>query len=534
MKVVIFGNEAREKLKKGVDLIANAVKTTLGPRGRNVIYGYHYGYPLVTKDGVTVARQIESKDQTEQLGVLLIKQVAQKTADDVGDGTTTATILAAEIFNEGLKALHSGANPILIKRGIDRAVQDIVGFIDSKKIKDETVVNKIAMLSANNDKFLGDLIATIIDESGPDGIITIDDNFQNSETFYETVEGMQLNEGIVSPYFITNPEKMEAVYQNAHLLIIDSEIHSISQISGILDKAIKTGYPIILFAHNFHSSVLQILINSRIKNQIPIAAVKTPYFGEYRSEQLIDLAIITNGKVFGPGSGLRTEEAELSDLGRCETFKATKYWSNIVKGAGNQADISGRISVIKKTIEDTQSDYEKEKLRERLSKLTTGVFIIKVGGASEAEQKEKKMRVEDALLAAKAALDDGIVPGGGIMLLKAIPFIKEEGIEEELIGQRIIKRALRSPIMQISRNSGIEGAEIIAEIMKEPDYLWYGYDFLNNQFGNLYELGIIDPAKVVKSTIINAASIAGLLLTTECVCNEEEEAEISRTPKPRL
>src|SRR3990167_1743610 len=535
MKVVTFGVEAREKLKRGVDLIANAVKATLGPRGRNVVYGFHYGYPIVTKDGVTVARQVEAKDQTEQIGLLLVRQVAQKTADDAGDGTTTATLLAQEIFTEGLKAMTSGANPILIKRGIDKAISDVLVFIDRIKMGtiNENDLKKVAALSANNDPVIGNLIIEAINKVGRDGVITIDDNYQTKETYIETMEGMQFHEGMISPYFITDPEKMEAVYQNPYLIIFDGDLLSINQIAGILEKALKTGKPVILFANNYHNSVIQVLVNTRIKNSIPFVAVKSPYFGDFRTEQLIDLSILTGGKVIGPTTGLRPEEAELTDLGQCEKVKVTRYGTTIVGGVGQTRDIEGRINVIKNMIEKSESDYEKEKLRERLSKLTTGGAVIKVGGPTEAEQKEKKMRIEDALLACRAAVADGIVPGGGITLFKAVSAIGEGGAEEELIGQRIIKKALRAPLLQIAANSGIDGAEIAAEINIRSKESWYGYDFLNNRFGDLMELGVIDPARVVKSTIINAASIAGLLLTTEVVCNEEEEETVTRTPKPK-
>lgn len=546
MKVVIFNDEAREKLKRGVDLIANAVKATLGPRGRNMIYGFHYGYPVVTKDGVTVARQVEAKDQTEQLGLLLVRQVAQKTADDAGDGTTTATLLAQEIFTEGLKTLKSGANPILIKRGIDKAVQEVIEFIDKWKaeVKDDESIIKVATLSANNDRYIGDLICDAVKKVGEDGVITIEDNYNSPETFVDMMEGMQLNEGLVSPYFITNPDKIEAQYQNVFLIIIDGDIVHINQVQGILEKAMKTGRPVALMANGFAGGVTQVLVNTRIKNNVAIMAIKNPYFGDFRTEQLIDLATLTGGRVIGPTTGLRPEEAELSDLGQCESFKATRHSTTIVGGIGKKEDVDTRITLIKNMIEKTESDYEKEKYRERLSKLTTGVAVIKVGAPTEAEQKEKKMRVEDALLATKAAISDGVLPGGGVTLLRAAQYIKEEGSEEELIGRRIVKKALRAPILQIAINSGIEGAEIIAEILRVPilerssedaafQAIGFGYDFLNNRYGNLYDLGVLDPVKVVKATVINAASVAGLLLTTEVVANEEEEAEVTRTPKPK-
>ena len=551
MKNVLFSEDAREKLKKGVDLVANSVKITLGPRGRNMIYGFHHGYPVCTKDGVTVAREVESKDPAEKLGLLLVRQVAQKTADDAGDGTTTATLLAQEIFTEGLKVLKSGANPILIKRGIDKAVDDVVKFLDTYKTKldgDEQII-KVASLAANNDQSVGAIVNEAVKQAGEDGVITIEDNYQGADTYVEIMEGMQLMEGLVSPYFITDPIKMEAIQLNPYLIILDSDISSVNQIKGILEKALNSGRPVCLMANTFHGMVLQNLVQSRMKNNIPLICVKSPYFGDFRSEQLSDIAALTGGKVIGPISGLKPELAELDDLGVCGSIKANKHHTTIVDGKGIKEIIEGRIVSIKQQIEKCESDYDKEKFRERLSKLTTGVAVIKVGAPTDVEQKEKKMRVEDSLLAARAAIEDGIVPGGGLALLHAIDSIQESGTEEDIIGQRIIKKALRAPIKQIAANAGLEGAEIIAnikigrckifpvigpltnfsELPKDP----YGYNFLTNEYGDLMEMGVIDPVKVVKTTLINAASVAGMLLTTEVICSEDEEMEITRTPKPR-
>jgi chaperonin GroEL len=353
MKVVIFGDEAREKLKKGVDLIANAVKVTLGPRGRNMIYGFHYGYPVCTKDGVTVARQVEAKDQTEQLGLLLVRQVAQKTADDAGDGTTTATLLAQEIFTEGLKRLGSGANPILIKRGIDKAVDEVVAFIN--KIKTDVVgdeeIRKIATLSANNDKYIGDLINDAITKVGIKGVITIEDNYQNAETYIEMMLGMQINEGLMSPYFITDATRVEAVYQNAWVIIVDGDIYNVGQIKKILESALETGRPVLLIANSIHGSVLQNLVQSRMKHNIPICVIKSPYFGEIRTEQLVDIATMTGGRFCGHTTGLRTEDAVLSDLGQCESFKSTRYHTTLVGGVGRKEEIEGRTTMISNMIE---------------------------------------------------------------------------------------------------------------------------------------------------------------------------------------
>ena len=535
MKVITFSEEARKKLKNGVDLIANAVKVTLGPRGRNMIYGFPYGFPVSTKDGVTVARQIEAKDPTEQLGVLLIRQVAQKTVDDVGDGTTTATLLAQIIFKEGLKSLQSGANPVLIKKGIDNAVSEVIDHIDRVKIPiitDEDRI-KVAGISANNNEDIGRLINEAIKKVGEDGVITLEDNYLGPETYIDVLEGMQLNEGLQSPYFITDKEKMAAEYKNAYLIIIDGEIEIISQVKGILEKALGTGRPVVLMANGYSNIVLQELVRSRIEQKLSLLVVKSSYFGEYRTEQLIDIATITGGKVIGSSTGLRVEEADIVHLGRCGTIKATRNYTTIIDGFGEQGDIDARIALLRKSIEESESDYEKEKFRERLSKLTSGVAVIKVGAPTEVERKEKKMRVEDALLATRAAIEEGVVAGGGLTLLKSINWIKEEGEEEELIGRRIIKKALRAPIQTIAENSGAEGAEIIAKILSSQYLENYGYNFMTGRYENLIESGVVDPVKVVKATLINAASVAGILLTTEVACCDEEEEEIARTPRPR-
>ncbi|MFA6100428.1 MAG: molecular chaperone GroEL [Patescibacteria group bacterium] len=557
MKNIIFGDDAREKLKKGVDLIANAVKVTLGPRGRNMIYGFHYGFPICTKDGVTVARQVEAKDQAEQLGLLLVRQAAQKTADDVGDGTTTVSLLVQEIFSEGLRVLKSGANPILIKRGIDKAVTEVIEFIKkvTVPVEGEKEILKVATLSANNDAAIGELINDAVKKAGKDGVITIEDNYQNAATNIEVMEGMQLNEGLLSLYFITNREKMEAEYRQPYVIIFDGDIHNVGQVHAILEKALKTGRPVVLMANNVHGMVLQTLVQARIKNNIPLIVVKSPYFGDVRTEQLADLGVLLGGRVMGPTTGLRPEDAELTDLGECENVRATRFYTTFVGGKGTQEETESRISMIRTSIEKSESDYDKDKLRERLSKLTNGVVVIKVGAPTEVEQKEKKMRIEDALLATRAAMEEGIVPGGGVTLLKASLAIQECGDEEELIGRRIVRKALRSPLNQIAANAGVEGAEIIAAILSTEWYKKvgiyekvgtvenadelerkqhsYGYNFLTNTFGDLIDLGVVDPAKVVKATVINAASIAGMLLTTEVICSEESEDEVLRTPRPK-
>jgi chaperonin GroEL len=539
MKTVTFGNEARLKLKKGVDLIADSIKVTLGPRGRNVCYGFHYGSPVLTKDGVTVARQVECKDQTEQLGLMLIRQVAQKTADDAGDGTTTASLLAQAIFTEGIKVLGTGANPILIKRGIDEAVAEAIKFINKHTIKDasEGDLLKIASISANNDQELGKLICEAIKKAGKDGVITIEDNYKGSSTYVQTVEGMQLNQGYVSPYFATNPDKMEALYNNPYILIADYELTHIQPLMRAFELAMgekSQKRPLVIIANDISGQALQTLIMNKHKGGVPILACKAPYFGDNRTEQLTDLAILTGGRVIGPTSGLTFDDFEISDFGQVDQILSTKSFTTFTGGKGKKEDVDARIKVLQGLIEATESDYEKAKLQERLAKLTSGVAVIKVGASTEVEVKEKKMRIEDALHATRAALEEGIVPGGGVMLLRASKHLSgmTSGEAEMGIGWKIVTKAMQEPIKQIALNSGLDGSEIMAFITADDDYR-IGYDFLNNQLGNLIELGVIDPAKVVRMTLENASSVAGMLLTTEVCINETVEDEIVRTPRGR-
>ena len=574
-KIVLFGNKAREKLKKGVDLIADSIKITLGPKGRNVIYGSPVGYPILTKDGVTVSRNVENKDPTEKMGLLLIRQVSQKTADDCGDGTTTAAVLAQAIFTEGLKTLSSGNNPILIKKGIDLAVIEAINYIKQHVIKDpsEEELKRVAIISANNDNSIADVVCQAIKKAGSDGVITIEDNYKDASIYIQTVEGMQLNEGLLSPYFVTDKEKMETVYKEAYILICDYEINHIQPLMKPIEMILAgEKRPLIIIANNVQGQALETLVVNRIKNGLQIVACKAPYFGENRTEQLNDLAILTGGRVVGQSSGLNFDKIELSDFGQANVL-ATKHHTTFTSGNGQQVDIDARIKVLQTSIENTESDYEKEKLQERLAKLTSGVAVIRVGGSTEVEQKEKKFRIEDALCASRAALEEGIVAGGGLMLLRAGKSLEKMGVvdilsEEEKIGWKIICKALQEPIKQIAFNSGIDGSEVIANILSgtsKPglsisganvdidkiipgqiieirevnnqkwyfiDNLNYGYDFLTNQYGDLMVLGVLDPFKVVRLTLENAASVAGALLTCECtICDDNEEDE--RTLKLR-
>ena len=534
---VTFADEARKKLKAGIDLISNSIKVTLGPKGRNVIYGFHYGFPVSTKDGVTVARQVDCVDQTEQLGLLLIRQAAQKTADDAGEGTTTVTLLAQAIFNEGLKALGTGANPILIKRAIDHYVNEIIVYLHNyvkREVSDEELL-RVATISANNDSVLGGLVCDAVKKAGENGVITIEDNYLGSETYIHTIEGMQLNEGYFSPWFVTDREKAEARYQNPYILIADYEINHPVYIAKILEEVItKEHRPLVIICNQLTGHALGALVESKNRNGVPVLCCKSPYFGDNRLEQLTDLAILTGGQVASASTGLKLEDMKLSDLGQCDTIVATKYHTTFTGGKGGKDLVDARIKVIQETIDKSQSDYEKEKFGERLAKLTSGVAVIKVGAATEVDLKDKKFRIEDALCAVKAAVEEGIIVGGGVAFLRATQMLKKlVGLSiEEDIAIRIMIRALESPIKQIAENAGLDGSEIMARILLTKEFA-FGYNFLTDEEGNLFEMGILDPFKVVRLSLENAASVAGMLLTTEVIINEEEPLEIASTPKGR-
>lgn len=540
-KQVTFSVEARNKLKEGVDKISNAVKVTLGPKGRNVLYAYHYGYPISTKDGVTVARQVDCSDEQAQMGLLIVRQVAQKTADDSGDGTTTACILTQAIYTEGLKSLSTGANPILIKRGIDKAVEKVLNYIDTVSIpigQDDLKMYDIATISANNDPAIGKIIVEAIGKVTKNGVITMEDNFLNTDIYVDTVEGMQLNEGMLSPFFCTDMTKMEAVYKNAQILLVDGDIEGVSQIEGITNKAMKTGKPFVIICNSMSPSVLQVLVATRAKNMIPLLVCKAPQFGQFRTEQMLDMSCLIGGKLVGAATGIGFNDVDETDLGECETITSTRHSTVIVGGKGSVDRVAERIKNIELEIEKAQSDYDKEKLQERLAKLTSGVAIIKIGAQTEVELKEIKMRVEDSLHATRAAIEEGIVPGGGVVYLQASKQLIETGTEEEVIGLRIIKKALLEPIKTMAFNAGLEAGEIIAGILNHDvmQSSTYGYNFLNDKYGNMIQMGVIDPTKVVKLALKNAASAAGQLLTTEVCINEivdeEDKPRIPRTPKP--
>lgn len=535
-KVITFGTEARLKLLDGVSLIANAVKSTLGPKGRNFLYGFHYGYPISTKDGVTVARQVDHKDPLAQLGLLIVRQAAQKTADDAGDGTTTASLLTQAIYEEGLKTLATGANPILIKRGIDKAVTQVLEYIDSMSIdigKDEMKMHDVATISANNDPVIGEIIVEAIKKVGDNGVITIEDNYLSTKTYVDTVEGMQLNEGMFSPFFCTDPTKMEAVYKNPRILLIDGEIDNIRPLEAIITKVLDVEKrPMVIICGNMLGNALQVLVSARIKNiSLPILACKAPQFGTFRTDQLLDISCLIGGVVVGAATGIDIKDVTVEALGEAESIVATKNSTTLVGSKDNAEKVKARIAQIQSEIDKAESDYDKEKLQERLAKLTSGVAIIKIFAQTEVELKEIKARVEDSLHATRAAIEEGIVPGGGVVYLQASKQIKEEGTQEEIIGIRIVKKALMESIKTMANNAGLESGEIIAAILAST-YKNYGYNFLHDQYGDLVQMGVIDPTKVVKLALKNAASAAGQLLTTEVTCHEVVEEDLfPRTPK---
>lgn len=527
-KEITFDTSARDRLKKGVDKLADAVKVTLGPKGRNVILDKKFGAPTVTKDGVSVAKEIELKDAIENMGAQLVKEVASKTADAAGDGTTTATVLTQSIFGHGIKNVAAGANPMDLKRGIDKAVIAVVEHLrkQSKKIKDSSEIEQVATISANSDETIGKMIADAMDKVGKDGVITVEEA-KGTETEVKTVEGMQFDRGYLSPYFVTNTEKMEADLDNPYILIYDKKISSMKELLPILEQSAQTGKPLLIIAEEVEGEALATLVVNKIRGALRVAAVKAPGFGDRRKAMLEDIAILTGGKVITEELGFKLENATLDMLGRAEKVSIDKDNTTIVNGAGKKADITGRVNQIKAQIETTTSDYDKEKLQERLAKLSGGVAILYVGAATEVEMKEKKDRVDDALHATRAAVQEGVIPGGGVAYVRAIEALKDIQTENEdqSTGVNIIRLALESPLRTIAENAGQEGSVIVNKVREgKKDF---GYNARTNKFDNFFEAGIIDPTKVARLALENAASIAGLLLTTEAVVSEipEEKAE---------
>ncbi|MBT7491824.1 MAG: chaperonin GroEL [Bacteroidetes bacterium] len=531
-KKIEFDIDARDGIKRGVDALANAVKVTLGPKGRNVIIGKAFGAPHVTKDGVTVAKEIELEGTIENLGAQMVKEVASKTNDDAGDGTTTATVLAQSIISVGLKNVTAGANPMDLKRGIDKAVAKVVENLKSlsKEVGDDiSKIEQVASVSANNDSSIGKLVATAMDKVNKEGVITVEEA-KGTETHVEVVEGMQFDRGYISPYFITDSEKMETVLENPYILMYDKKISTMKDLLPILEPAAQSGRPLMIIAEDIDGEALATLVVNKIRGSLKIAAVKAPGFGDRRKEMLEDIAILTGGTVISEEKGLKLEGTTLEMLGGAEKIVIDKDNTIVVNGSGNAENIGARISQIKAQIETTSSDYDKEKLQERLAKLAGGVAVLYVGAATEVEMKEKKARVEDALSATRAAVEEGIVPGGGVALIRSIKGLEKLKIENEdqKTGIAIIRRAVEEPLRQIVENSGLEGSVIVQQVKNSKSAI--GYNARTNKFENLFRSGVIDPTKVTRVAIENAASIAGMLLTTECVLADVKESEPAMPP----
>ena len=526
-KDLVFDTEARSALKKGVDKLAEAVKVTLGPKGRNVVIDRKFGSPVITKDGVSVAKEIELEDPIENMGAQMVKEVATKTSDLAGDGTTTATVLAQAIFREGLKNVTAGANPMSLKRGIDRAVELVIDEL--KSLSQETAGKKeiaqVGTISANNDEEIGNLIADAMEKVGKDGVITVEEA-KGLETTLDTVEGMQFDRGYVSPYFVSDPDRMEAVLEDAMILIHDKKISTMKDLLPVLEKVAQQGRPLLIIAEDVEGEALATLVVNKLRGTLKVAAVKAPGFGDRRKAMLQDLAVLTGGQVVSEEVGFKLENAVLSDLGSAKRIVIDKDTTTVVDGSGNAENIQGRIKEIRSAIEKSTSEYDREKLQERLAKLAGGVAVINVGAATETEMKEKKARVEDALHATRAAVEEGIVPGGGVALLRAQKALREIEIEDtdERIGARIIERALEEPIRQIAQNAGVEGSIVVEKVRGEsaPNT---GYNARSDIYEDLVSAGVIDPTKVTRTALQNAASIAGLLLTTEAVVVEKPDAD---------
>jgi chaperonin GroEL len=520
-----FNTEARSRLKKGVDKLAAAVKVTLGPKGRNVIIEKKFGSPTITKDGVTVAKEVELEDPIENLGAKMVKEVATKTSDNAGDGTTTATVLAQAIYAEGLKSVTAGVNPMALKRGIDAAVLEVVDHLAGMAVdtKGKKEIAQVASISANSDAVIGDLIADAMEKVGKDGVITVEEA-KGLETTLETVDGMQFDRGYLSPYFVTDPDKMEAVLDDAMILIHDKKISSMKDLLPVLEKVAQMGKPLVIIAEDVEGEALATLVVNKLRGTLKVCAVKAPGFGDRRKQMLQDIAILTGGQVISEELGFKLENAVVSDLGSAKRVVIDKDDTTIVDGAGDNDAIKGRINEIRVAIDKTTSDYDAEKLQERLAKLAGGVAVINVGAATETEMKEKKARVEDALHATRAAVEEGIVPGGGVALLsaqKALDKVKRDD-PDEMIGVRIVRRSLEEPLRQIAQNAGAEGS-IVVEKVREKGAKNFGYNAASDTYEDLVKSGVIDPTKVTRTALQNAASIAGLLLTTEAVVVDRPE-----------
>ncbi len=533
-KQLLYSEEARRAILRGVEQLAKAVKVTLGPKGRNVVIDKKFGAPTITKDGVTVAKEIELKDPYENMGAELVKEVASKTSDTAGDGTTTATVLAEAIFREGMKNVTAGSNPMALKRGIEKAVEKVVEELKriAKPInaKDKKEVSQVASIAANNDHGIGDLIADAMTKVGKDGVITVEEG-KASKTELELVEGMEFDQGYLSPYFVTDAEKMEVSLDDPYILIHEKKISAMKDILPLLEKVARAGKPLVIISEETEGEVLATLVVNKIRGTLQTAAVKAPGYGDRRKEMLEDIAILTGGKAITEDLGIKLENVKLEDLGRAKRVRIDKDTTTIVEGAGKSADLQARIAQLKKQIETTDSDYDKEKLQERLAKLAGGVAVINVGAATETEMKEKKARVEDALHATRAAVEEGIVPGGGVALLRCIDALAKMKLSgDEQIGVEIVRRALEEPIRTIANNAGLEGSVVVNKVkdMKTNE----GYDADKDTYGDMFAAGVIDPKKVTRSALQNAASIAALMITTETVVTDIPEEEKASAGMP--
>jgi chaperonin GroEL len=524
-KQIVTGENSRQSILRGVNILADAVKITLGPKGRNAVIEKKFGAPIITKDGVTVAKEIELKDPLENMGAQMVREVASKTSDVAGDGTTTATVLAQAIFREGVKTVAAGASPTALKRGIDRAVEVAVEEIKKlhKDVKGDMIA-QVGTISANNDKQIGGIIAEAMKKVGKDGVITVEES-KTMDTTLEVVEGMQFDRGYLSPYFITDPERMECVLENALILIHEKKISSMKDLLPLLEQIAKLGKPLLIIAEEVEGEALATLVVNKLRGTLQCAAVKAPGFGDRRKAMLEDIAVLTGGKAITEDLGIKLENVKIEDLGKAKKVTIDKDNTTIVEGGGKAGEIEGRVKQIRQQIDITTSDYDREKLQERLAKLVGGVAVIKVGAATETELKEKKARVEDAMHATRAAVEEGIVPGGGTALLRAIPALEKIKMEgDELVGIGIVKRALEEPARQIAHNAGSEGAVVIGKI-REAKEDHFGFNADTGDYGDMVKMGVIDPAKVTRLALQNAASIAGLMLTTEALVAELKEEE---------
>ncbi len=532
-KDVKFGVEARDRMLRGVDTLANAVKVTLGPKGRNVVLDKSFGAPRITKDGVTVAKEIELEDKFENMGAQMVREVASKASDVAGDGTTTATVLAQAIVREGAKSVAAGMNPMDLKRGIDLAVEAVVEHLKSnaKKVTSNEEIAQVGTISANGDREIGDFLAKAMQKVGNEGVITVEEA-KSLETELDIVEGMQFDRGYISPYFITNADKMRVEFEDPYILIYEKKLSGLQELLPLLEAVVQTGKPLLIVAEDVEGEALATLVVNKLRGGLKVAAVKAPGFGDRRKAMLQDIAILTGGQAISEDLGIKLENVTIQMLGRTKKIMIDKENTTIVNGAGKKADIEARVAQIKAQIEETTSDYDKEKLQERLAKLAGGVAVIRVGGATEVEVKERKDRVDDAMHATRAAVEEGILPGGGVALLralKALDGVKTEN-DDQKTGVEIVRKAIQTPARQIVENAGIDGSVVVGKILENKDYAW-GYDAQKGEYGDLYKLGIIDPAKVVRTALQDAASVAGLLITTEAMIADKPKKE---APMPAM